>query len=161
MSKKKSSASLSPFEKAFAHARSMGLERFWFKKKIYHTLTKEEVDQIIDEHMKRKFQEQLVASRASSPEPITLEAHKIVYGRGEEEYGHPAKNFQHTADLWNAQFQNILGDSEAHKFTAEDIAYAMILVKLSRQENHPKRDNLVDVAGYAETAQRVIERKVK
>ncbi len=91
--------------------------------------------------------------------PVTLEAHKIVFGRGEHDYGHPADNFQHTANLWNAQFSAILGDSEDCRFTSEDVAYAMILLKLSRQEHMPKRDNLVDIAGYAETAQRVVAKR--
>ena len=33
---------------------------------------------------------------------------------------------------------------------AEDIACIMALVKVSRQINLPKRDNLTDLAGYAE-----------
>ncbi len=82
------------------------------------------------------------------------EAQKIVYGRGEKEYGHPLKNFAHTARLLNAHFY----DKLKHPFTPQDVAYILILVKLSRQNNMEKRDNIVDIAGYAETAQRVIDR---
>jgi hypothetical protein len=45
----------------------------------------------------------------------------------------------------------------AHKLkaplTAEEVGMFMCCVKLSRQVNAPKRDNLVDLAGYAETVQ--------
>lgn len=147
---------LTPFEMAFSRARHMGETHFMFRGKKYHTLTKEEVEGLVQKH----FAAISASKNQEPPEPITLEAHRIVYGRGEQEYGHPRKNFQHTADLWNAQFQNILGEGPANKFTAEDVAYALILVKLSRQENFPKRDNMVDIAGYAETAQRVIDKPI-
>ena len=39
--------------------------------------------------------------------------------------------------------------------TAEDVAIAMILAKVSRESHAPKRDNAVDIAGYAETLQMV------
>ena len=33
--------------------------------------------------------------------------------------------------------------------SAEDVALCMIAVKLARQATRPKRDNIVDIAGYA------------
>lgn len=89
------------------------------------------------------------------PEPVTLEAYKIVYGRGEKEYGHPVKNFVHTARLLNAQFH----DKLKQPLTPADVAYILIHVKMSRQNNMEKRDNMIDVCGYAETAQRVLDKE--
>lgn len=37
----------------------------------------------------------------------------------------------------------------------------MCAVKISRQCNKPKADNLIDLAGYAETVSMVIEEKAK
>ncbi len=87
---------------------------------------------------------------------ILEEAQAAVYGPRQNDYGHPRDNFQQTADLWNAYFR---GDEKPLVFTPEDIGVAMILVKVSRQSNSPKRDNLVDIAGYAATVDRVITGK--
>jgi hypothetical protein len=38
-----------------------------------------------------------------------------------------------------------------------DVADAQILVKMARQQATPKRDNLVDIAGYALCAQMIAE----
>lgn len=77
------------------------------------------------------------------PKSVTLEANEIVNGPRQQSYGHPRKNFEQTAKIWSA----ILGVS----VTPEQVGLCMIGVKLSRQSHTPKRDNLVDIAGYAET----------
>ena len=43
--------------------------------------------------------------------------------------------------------------------TPEQVGLCMIGVKLSRQCNKPKSDNMVDAAGYAETVDWVLEEK--
>lgn len=92
-------------------------------------------------------------------ESILQEAQRIVHGDRGDAYGHPLDNFTQTADLWNAIFAKKLG--EGQHFTAEDVALAMIQVKVSRQTHVPKRDNLVDIAGYAETHQMVTEERAR
>lgn len=87
---------------------------------------------------------------AYAPWPILDEARQVVYGRGEEQYGHPRDDFQRTATLFWAQTGIVL--------TAEQVAMFMMCVKLSRQVNRPQRDNLVDLAGYAECLSRLSER---
>lgn len=82
---------------------------------------------------------------------VLAEAQAIVYGPREKDYGHPKKNYQHTANLLNAHFE----DKLIEKFTPEDIVQMMILLKLSRQAHKPKRDNLVDISGYAEVENRI------
>jgi hypothetical protein len=80
--------------------------------------------------------------------PTVLEdANAIVYGRGEQEYGHPYDNFSHIAGMWTAY--------KGVEFTPEDVAAFMILVKMSREQYYPQRDNNVDMAGYAGTWDRV------
>lgn len=74
---------------------------------------------------------------------ILMEAHGLVHGDRGASYGHPLDNFTHTAALWRAAF--------GWGVTAEQVAMAMILVKLSRECHAPKRDNATDIAGYAET----------
>jgi hypothetical protein len=75
----------------------------------------------------------------------------LVHGDRGADYGTPLSNFSHTAALWSAAF--------GHPFTPEQVAIAMILVKVSRECHKHKRDTVVDIAGYAETLQMVIDEK--
>lgn len=82
---------------------------------------------------------------------ILTEANNLVHGERNESYGHPLDDFSRTAKIWSA----ILGIG----VTPEQVGLCMIGVKLSRQCNRPKRDNMVDAAGYAETVDWVMEEK--
>ena len=77
-------------------------------------------------------------------------AKRITAGERQEDYGHPSGDFGRAAQMWTA----ILGEKlhAGEKVTAEDIPLCMIAVKLARQAHRHKRDNLVDIAGYARTA---------
>lgn len=81
---------------------------------------------------------------------ILEEAHKAHLERSAD-YGHPLDDFSRTAKLWSA----ILGA----EITAEQVGLCMCAVKLSRQVNKPKRDNLLDLAGYASNVQQVIDER--
>jgi hypothetical protein len=76
-------------------------------------------------------------------ESILDEAKRIVHGDRGENYGHPFEDFSRTAQIWSA-ILNI-------EVTPEQVALCMIGVKISREVNRPKRDNIVDGAGYFET----------
>ncbi len=82
----------------------------------------------------------------SKPESVLQEAQRLVHGDRGEAYGHPLDDFSRTGKMWAA----ILGVAEV---TAEQVGLCMIAVKISRHCNKPKRDNMTDVAGYAETVQ--------
>lgn len=77
-------------------------------------------------------------------------AKRITGGQRQEDYGHPADDFERAAQMWTA----ILGEKlhPQEKVTAGDIPLCMIAVKLARQVHRHRRDNLVDIAGYARTA---------
>lgn len=77
-------------------------------------------------------------------EPVSYEAHRLVNGDRGLAYGHPLDDMTRTGRMWAA----ILGLPEV---TAEQVAECMIALKISRQVNRHKRDNLVDICGYAET----------
>jgi len=76
---------------------------------------------------------------------ICEEANVLTQQDRNADYGHPKDNFEHTAGLWRAMFG---WDCQWY-----DVARAMVLAKLSRQRNKPKRDNLTDIAGYAQCEQ--------
>lgn len=105
------------------------------------------------EEVLEQVREELEAS--GEYEPITLEAHGLVFGDRNRDYGHPIEDFSRTAAFWTAYLGDKLKPGEI--VTAEDVGILMCLLKLSRQRNREKRDNLVDLAGYAETVQRIID----
>ena len=89
------------------------------------------------------------------PELVSLildAAKRVVYGRGEKDYGHPTQNFQEIADLWTV----LLGRQLTEPITALQVAQLNIATKLARLINTPDhRDSMIDIAGYAETMARV------
>jgi len=76
---------------------------------------------------------------------ILEEAKRIVEGERNELYGHPSEDFTKVARIWSV----LLGGS----IRAEQIPLCMVALKLVREANVHKTDNLVDIAGYAKTAQ--------
>jgi len=86
-------------------------------------------------------------------ESVLLEAESIGNGDRNIDYGHPLDDFGKVAKMWEV----VLGCS----ITAEQIGLCMICVKIARQTNRPKRDNMVDAAGYAETVQKCIDERYR
>jgi hypothetical protein len=85
------------------------------------------------------------------------EAEELVSGDRDRDYGHPSVDLHCIAKMWDAYFAKRSVSSETAGFTARDVSMMMILVKVSREANRPKRDNLVDIAGYARCAERLWE----
>lgn len=84
-------------------------------------------------------------SRAEDKLPVTFEAHAIVLGARRYTYGHPLENFERIALRWNAT----LADKLNEPLDITDVAFLMIDVKMAREQNTPKKDNLTDIVGYA------------
>jgi len=80
-------------------------------------------------------------------------AKRITAGSRRADYGHPADDFARTAAMWTGILADRLCEGEA--ITAMDVPLCLIAVKLARQVHRHKRDNLVDIAGYARTASMV------
>jgi hypothetical protein len=81
---------------------------------------------------------------------IEQEAHEMVYGARNENYGKPTIDFTRTGRIWGA----MLGIDD---ITPEMVAIMMTGLKLSRLCQTPDhRDSRVDVIGYALTLDRVI-----
>jgi len=83
-------------------------------------------------------------------ETVLAEAIRITDGARQSDYGHPRDDFARTALMWTGILAGKL--REGAEVTAEDVPLCMIAVKLARQSHRHKRDNLVDIAGYARTA---------
>lgn len=79
------------------------------------------------------------------PEDVLDEAARITRGDRQASYGPPDQDFRRTADMWNGMWQDKLKEP----LRARDVAMAMVCLKLSRLQHSPKRDSVVDIAGYA------------
>lgn len=79
-------------------------------------------------------------------------AETLINGDRAAAYGHPSENFGRIAALWNAQF----GAKLAEPFTAEDVALALVHLKMSRLANSPgHEDSLIDACGYLALASEI------
>lgn len=96
-------------------------------------------DEEIEEIRDRMRRGALITGRSEGFD-ILDEARKIVRER-RAIYGSPKEDFTRIAGMWSA----LLGV----KIDPEDIAPMMICLKLSRDQQGYKRDNMVDVCGYA------------
>jgi hypothetical protein len=72
---------------------------------------------------------------------ILEEALRITKGDRNASYGPPDQDFQRTAAMWSA--------IKGVPFEAREVALFMVALKLSRETHQRKRDNWVDIAGYA------------
>ena len=84
-----------------------------------------------------------------TPEPVLDEAKRITASDRQDDYGHPSEDFARTARMWTGILAAKL--HEGAEISAMDVPLCMIAVKLARQAHRHKRDNLVDIAGYART----------
>jgi len=78
-----------------------------------------------------------------NPTSILHEAYELTSGQRQEDYGRPEDSFGLIARYWSAYL--------GIEVTKEDVPLLMILLKVARQQTSPKRDNLVDIAGYTRT----------
>lgn len=74
-------------------------------------------------------------------ESVLLEAERLTHGARQNQYGPPDQDFKRVADAFNAMKGTSLKPS--------DVAEFMVLMKMSRNQHQHKRDNWVDMAGYA------------
>lgn len=71
------------------------------------------------------------------------EAARIISGDRDKQYGGPEDNFTRIAKVWSVIFNR--------EFTSEDVAMAMVGVKLARFASDAgfQPDTWIDIAGYA------------
>lgn len=78
-------------------------------------------------------------------ETILDEAARITSTDRQSDYGRADINHSRTAMLWS--------DYLGFRITARQVCILNILQKISRDAHKPKRDNLVDIAGWARNAE--------
>lgn len=112
-----------------------------FGKEFYHA-----------ESFEKIAPEVMVRVGLPTDETILQEAQRLVHGNRGADYGHPIEDYTRTGRIWGA----ILGIGDIDPRIA---CLMMAGVKISREVNKHKRDNLTDLAGYAECASMVAERQ--
>jgi len=78
-------------------------------------------------------------------ETICQEADRVVSGEKRDSYGSVEQSFEAIAKAWNLLLHIDFID-------AHDVAMMMIMLKVLRENHSAKRDNLVDICGYAKCA---------
>ena len=71
---------------------------------------------------------------------IAQEAENVVYGDRQADYGSVTENFSNIARLWSVLLKV--------EVTPNQVALCMVQLKIARQLNKSKMDNLVDIVGY-------------
>jgi hypothetical protein len=87
-------------------------------------------------------------------ETILDEAKTLVLGDRQAEYGATAAHFASVASAWSTYLEARPGGAEA-PISGFDVTMMMALLKIIRLANQKKRDSIVDLAGYAQTASMV------
>lgn len=85
---------------------------------------------------------------------VCVEADELVNGERAAAYGDAVENWRDTAVYWTAWGHRRGWLPQDKRITGFDGAYMLMLAKVSRAANTPKRDNQVDVCGYMEVAQK-------
>lgn len=85
-------------------------------------------------------------------ETILEEAAQLTGNGGDRHdgYDHPSRNFDRIARMWGVIFDK--------EITPRQVALAMIAMKVVRDNHQARRDNIVDIAGYARCIERLDER---
>jgi hypothetical protein len=91
--------------------------------------------------------EQDVNAPIPEDETILEEAVRITSGDRRRDYDHARPNHERIAKLWNAWLD--VRKAPDSPISAKDAAIMMILLKLGRYAYTPRRDSVVDIAGYA------------
>ena len=93
----------------------------------------------------------------SSTPSILTEALEATSGDRRRDYDHALPNHQRIAFYWNAHLRAIGVLGKNAEISPADVAMLMILLKVARQVKTPKRDNLIDIAGYARCVAQIEE----
>lgn len=118
------------------------------RKEAEHTLEKK-IPVFYDLHRLVQWGRNFIEESKKDKKSTVLDRAKaLVFGDRGEYYGHPGEDFARTAGMWAAM--------TGFEFKPEHVALFMVALKLSREMNRHKCDNLVDIAGYAETCAIVV-----
>jgi hypothetical protein len=94
-------------------------------------------------------------NKPKKQESICEEAFRIQGGDRQQDYGNPATNLLEIGASWEWYLKTSCNADVS--ISARDVAHMMVLMKIARNIHKPKRDNWVDIAGYAQCGGKVDE----
>lgn len=104
-----------------------------------------------------------IQKRGKPKQNILQEADSLTAGDRGADYGHPEDDYAKTGMIWGALLHKWSKESAASNYPIpvppELGCLMMVGVKLSREVNKHKRDNLVDGCGYLRCVEMIHERK--
>lgn len=129
-----------------------------------------ELEQLKAEYGELRFDQGFNANTPKTAEgKLLFDAAKTVNGARQDQYGKAEDSFAIIADYWSTYLDSKQcfeftyeghGAEQREIITAtlqpEDVAFMMVLFKLAREANAPKRDNRLDAAGYLALAERCL-----
>lgn len=92
---------------------------------------------------------------AANDQNILAQVDGIISERGLQ-YGDPSESFLQIAEIWTTLLRAQLVPGQ--RLSASDVGLLMASLKIVRQANTHKRDNLVDAIGYLTIVSRLEER---
>lgn len=107
------------------------------------------------EFLRAALQYRIVPAVGVPPEEVVEqrfildEAAELTSADRRDAYGHPTVNFLRIASVWQMVLGGKLADGAI--LSPRDVGMCMIGLKLARESFAHRRDNLVDIAGYART----------
>lgn len=94
---------------------------------------------------------------------VLEEANGLIFGERNADYGHPIDDFSRTGKMWAGVLRDwaltVVDPEHVPDVPPELVGLAMVLVKVSREVNKHKRDNLVDIGGYSGTLAMIADRR--
>ena len=88
---------------------------------------------------------------------VLMDAYAVVHEERDPEYGPAIEDFTSLGVLWATLINRFLkkqGFKSIPVIPPRVVGNMMIALKINRDVHFPKRDNMVDVAGYAENVER-------
>ena len=77
---------------------------------------------------------------------LAVDALKTINEERQDLYGNPEDSFSSIADVWKWYFKNMYTTNIC--ITSKDVAIMMALLKIARECNQNKEDNIIDAIGY-------------
>jgi hypothetical protein len=126
-------------------------------------VTAREIDQTLSE-APAKPGTWTVGGVAYGGEPTVLEeANGLIFGARNADYGHPIDDFSRTGKMWAGVLRDwalsVTDPNNVPDVPPELVGLGMVCVKVSREVNKHKRDNLVDIGGYSGTLAMIADRR--
>jgi len=92
----------------------------------------------------------------------STEAAQLVNGQRQEDYGHPFEDFNRIAGMLSALGFRFHGSNKSvRNIDARDFPIIMNCVKLSREVHRHKVDNLIDIHGYINCLEMVLDQPIQ